>query len=170
MNAAPALTTTTREQLPELLNLLTNVTNAEASSDDAWDIWWEVFRDTSFETAATAIKTFAKTSKQYPSPAAIREYVDDIHRERLGNLDTPQFPPDIASFNDDEESFNEAYRRWMQAWRQQIKLGATVEQADEAALATVGVQLSRSIDAASRTIPLPEISNGMRVITIGGPR
>lgn len=167
---APALTPITKDQLPELLSLLTNVTNVEAASDEAWDIWWEVFRDTSYDTAVTAIKTFAKTSKHYPSPAAIREFVDDIHRERLGNLDTPQFPPDIASFNDDEAAFNEAYRRWMQAWRQQIKLGATVDQADEAALAAVGVQLDRSIDAASRTIPLPEISGGMRVITVGGAR
>jgi hypothetical protein len=168
MTTAQPIATVRDTDLPVLMDLLTKITNVEASSPEAWEVWLDVFSDTSVATATAAIKAFARNSSHFPSPANVREYVDEMHRDRLGNLAIPGFPPDLGQFQSEDE-FNQAYLRWTQTWRQQIKLGATVEDADEIALAAIGLALDRNIE---RSIPMPEITSvtGLRVITTGGAR
>lgn len=109
------------------------------------DVWFEVFKDTNAETAKLAIKTFATTRTKYPSPAAMREVVVEIHAERLPADLMPRHAPDRGDFASDAD-FEAAYMPWLQAWRTQVRLGATVEQADEAALEAVGQRLNLAIE------------------------
>jgi len=129
------VTTALSESLPSL------TVNSTALAD----IWYEVFKDTNVATALQAIKRFAQTSTKYPSPAAVREVLVEIQSERLPSDLMPRHAPDRDSF-DSDAAFEQGYVRWIQAWRSQVRLGASVEEADVTALEIIGQRLDLGIE------------------------